>query len=145
MQGQEPVLQGGDPVHQDVHRIPATRLHVVTDFAHIQRRGPFHQDGVRAEIGEVLCHHIAELQENHPDYARLADLQEFCETAGQLLTAEGSDQDPERIAAALEEFRDKKKALTAKWSETFLWEGSAEISHAPLRDTAAQAALGNAP
>ena len=65
MQGQEPVLQGGNPVRQDVHRIPGARLHVITDLARFQRRSPFDQDGVRAEIGEVRRHHKTVLQE-HP-------------------------------------------------------------------------------
>ena len=116
---------------------PLTAYLAIEKLIYRNSRLPEEWENIRASL--------AELQENHPDYARLADLQEFCETAGQLLTAEGSDQDPERIAAALEEFRDKKKALTAKWSEAFLWEGSAEISHAPLRDAAAQTVLGNAP
>ena len=66
MQREEPVLQRGHPVQDDVHRVfPAGLGRLIPHAPHIQRRGPFHQDGVRAETGEVLRHHIAVLQE-HP-------------------------------------------------------------------------------
>ena len=101
-----------------------------------------YQNSRLPEEWESIRGDLIEMENKYPAYADFGDLKEFSETVNRLLTATESDADDlDTAKAALDEFQNEKRALITKWSKKFPWEGSGDVSRAPLRDPAALAVL----